>query len=61
MRRDLLENERLPTELGWSKKVDPVTLGNITRMTGIVANATSLLTGTAVTSELKRRNLHGDF
>ncbi|ETS74459.1 hypothetical protein PFICI_14325 [Pestalotiopsis fici W106-1] len=53
------ENERLPSELGWSKKVDAITLEEITRMSDIVANATSLFTEAAVTTSEKRRNIHG--
>ncbi|KAF2643143.1 Cloroperoxidase, partial [Massarina eburnea CBS 473.64] len=45
--RDLMqyffENERFPTELGWTKK-DSVTLGDISHLTTLMAAATSLLT-----------------
>jgi hypothetical protein len=59
------ENERLPSELGWSKKVDAITLEQISRMSEIIANATSLFTPindtttttTTMTTE-KRRDLH---
>ena len=55
------ENERLPEELGWSKKTDEVTLTNILSVTAIVRNATSLLTGPpagAPDSPHRRRDLH---
>lgn len=55
------ENERLPNELGWTKKSDEITLVNILATTSIVRNATSLLTGgnTAEDSPHGKRNLHG--
>ncbi|KAI0175279.1 Chloroperoxidase [Pestalotiopsis sp. NC0098] len=49
------ENERLPSELGWSKKVDAVTLDQITRMSDIIANATNLQTADTTTSAAARR------
>jgi hypothetical protein len=55
------ENERLPEELGWSKKTDEVTLMDILSVTAIVRNATSLLTGSpaeAPESPHRRRDLH---
>ncbi|KAF3011310.1 hypothetical protein E8E14_001800 [Neopestalotiopsis sp. 37M] len=59
------ENERLPSELGWSKKVDAITLEQISRMSEIIANATSLFTPindttttTTTTTTEKRRDLH---
>ncbi|KAF2633041.1 Cloroperoxidase [Macroventuria anomochaeta] len=54
------ENERLPEELGWSKKNASITLQTILETTAIVRNATSLLTGgeTAPADPHKRRDLH---
>ena len=55
------ENERLPIELGWSKKADEITLQTIMGMTSVVRNATSLLTGApaaAPDSPHGRRDLH---
>lgn len=56
------ENERLPEELGWSKKTDAITLQTILGATSIVRNATNLLTGgeaeAAPADPHKRRNLH---
>ncbi|KAJ3537846.1 heme-thiolate peroxidase [Fusarium decemcellulare] len=47
VRRDFVEyffeNERLPSELGWTKKEVPVTFENVTRMGVLVSNATNLL------------------
>lgn len=55
-----IENERLPTELGWSKREELITLFNITEATAMVANATSLLTGDeTVAKEMRRDNVHG--
>ncbi|KFY06498.1 hypothetical protein V492_08000 [Pseudogymnoascus sp. VKM F-4246] len=52
------QNERLPVKLGWTKKEDPVTLEDITRITGIVGEATSLITTPAEAPAARRRNLH---
>ncbi|KFX95943.1 hypothetical protein V495_00242 [Pseudogymnoascus sp. VKM F-4514 (FW-929)] len=52
------ENERLPVELGWTKKENAVTLEDITRITGIVADATSLLTSPKEAPAARRRDLH---
>lgn len=56
----MAENERLPNELGWTKKADEVTLTNILSVTGIVRNATNLLTGPPAGPESphRRRDLH---
>lgn len=51
------ENERFPTHLGWSKTTDPITLEDITRLSGIFADASTLLTNDTTTSR-KRDNLH---
>ncbi|KAF3765124.1 Cloroperoxidase [Cryphonectria parasitica EP155] len=57
-------NERLPTELGWTKKVDEVTLDNITAQTQAIADAATLLTSSNTTTTTRRswvspRDLHG--
>ncbi|EEY23434.1 conserved hypothetical protein [Verticillium alfalfae VaMs.102] len=39
-----IQNERLPSELGWVKKQVPVTLQNILAVNEIITNATSLIT-----------------
>ncbi|KAF3356900.1 hypothetical protein VdG1_03458 [Verticillium dahliae VDG1] len=39
-----IQNERLPSELGWVKKKVPVTLQNILAVNEIITNATSLIT-----------------
>lgn len=54
----VIENERLPVELGWTKKENAVTLEDITRITGIVADATSLLTSPKEAPAARRRDLH---
>ncbi|KAF3037277.1 hypothetical protein E8E12_008484 [Didymella heteroderae] len=53
-------NERLPIELGWSKKSNSITLETILNMTAIVRNATNLLTGGAFApvNPHRRRDLH---
>lgn len=55
------ENERLPTELGWTKKANPISLDEITRMSQLITNATSLLTGSDDSKVLKVRDLHSGF
>ena len=52
-----IEHEKLPTELGWSKKTEMVGLKDILRVTQMISNATSLLTGASTTA--KRRDFHG--
>ncbi|POS77613.1 hypothetical protein DHEL01_v204005 [Diaporthe helianthi] len=54
------EHERLPTELGWTKKEAEVTLANIIDVTNVLRNVTSLFTG-AGTPYKVRRDLHGGF
>jgi len=56
----ITENERLPEELGWTKKNASITLETIMGATAIVCNATSLLTGgaTAPAHPHRRRDLH---
>lgn len=55
----LVENERLPSELGWTKKSNPVTLEQIGRMSQLIGNATNLLTGGNAPETVDRRDLHG--
>jgi len=52
------ENERLPSELGWTRQVDVVSLDAITLMADAIDNATSLLTFTTPVVTSRRRNLH---
>jgi len=54
------ENERLPTELGWTKKEVEVNLNNILDVANVLRNATSLFTG-AGTPHKVRRDLHASF
>lgn len=56
-----VENERLPTELGWSKQVDEVSLTDILRIQGIVQNATSLITDSEAAQSHVRRDLHAPY
>ncbi|PVI01537.1 Cloroperoxidase [Periconia macrospinosa] len=48
------ENERLPTELGWSKKVDTVTLENIIAVSHAIGVATNLLTTDGTPARMAR-------
>ena len=41
-----VENERLPTELGWSKQANEVVLEQVLRISGLIANSSTLLTPT---------------
>jgi hypothetical protein len=53
------ENERLPEELGWSRRTDEVTLERTIRLTGVMAQATNLLTsGNATLVPHGKRDLH---
>ncbi|KAI4858959.1 Cloroperoxidase [Hypoxylon rubiginosum] len=53
-------NERLPTELGWSIRPGVVSLDNISKLTGIMGNATSLIT--TAQPVVSTRDLHaGSF
>ncbi|KAI1376432.1 glycosyl hydrolase family 61-domain-containing protein [Hypoxylon crocopeplum] len=49
------ENERLPTELGWSTKTTVVKLEDILRVSGAISNATSLITTDDPTNTTTRR------
>ncbi|KAJ4356150.1 uncharacterized protein N0V89_004180 [Didymosphaeria variabile] len=51
-------NERLPTEVGWTKKEHVTSLEDITKVSQAIGKATSLLTGGGETSVKARR---GDF
>ncbi|KAI1099048.1 Cloroperoxidase [Jackrogersella minutella] len=50
-------NERFPTELGWTKRTEQITLEVISHLTGIMSNASNLLT-TAEPIVSKRADLH---
>lgn len=54
------ENERLPTELGWSVKEDAVTLENILALSEMLRNATSLITDSTESPKTapRGRDLH---
>lgn len=54
-------NERLPTELGWVRKQDVVTLKDILHVAGAIKAAASLTTdsGSKLVTQQNRRNLHG--
>lgn len=56
------ENERLPEELGWTKKTEPITLTNISSVVSMIASAASLITssgsGNETTQAARRRDLH---
>ena len=60
------ENERLPTELGWTKQEQVVSLTDILKLTQIFADASSLITsdnGTSIaaSTHAKRADLHARF
>ncbi|KAI1412130.1 Cloroperoxidase [Hypoxylon sp. FL1857] len=52
------ENERFPTELGWSRRTEVITLEIISRLTGIISNASSLITPSESVVSARRRDLH---
>lgn len=53
------ENERLPVELGWIKSEKIVSLADITLLTSMIRNATSLITPSKSGAAVGRRDLHG--
>jgi hypothetical protein len=53
------ENEKLPSELGWSKQKEEIKLEDVMRMSEVIANATSLLTKGAAVVHDKRWTFHG--
>ena len=53
-----LENERLPTSLGWHRKNATVTLNDILNTVTIIRNATDLLTPEKPSDSGKRRDIH---
>ncbi|KAI0383421.1 Chloroperoxidase [Hypomontagnella monticulosa] len=54
------ENERFPSELGWSKKADPISLDQIGKMAKLVSDAANLLTDGSKpdSGASRRRDLH---
>jgi hypothetical protein len=55
------ENERLPAELGWSKKNETVTLQDILKAVEHIRNATDLITGNSAGAKVsahRTRELH---
>ncbi|KAI0101413.1 Cloroperoxidase [Hypoxylon sp. NC0597] len=52
------ENERFPTELGWSRRTEVVTQEDIGRLTEIISNASSLITTAKPVVSARRRDLH---
>ncbi|KAF2189849.1 Cloroperoxidase [Zopfia rhizophila CBS 207.26] len=55
------QNERLPSELGWTKKVNPVSLEDVIGVGNLIRNATSLLTPSSAAPHAKRWDLHAGF
>ncbi|PVH69891.1 Cloroperoxidase [Cadophora sp. DSE1049] len=55
------ENERLPSELGWTKQANVVNLEDVGRLSEAIGNATSLLTTSEPAQAAKRRDLHSGF
>lgn len=53
------KNERLPSELGWTKRPHTISLDEIAATAKLVANASSLFTDGGICSKgNKRRDLH---
>ncbi|KAE8846637.1 hypothetical protein HRS9139_01204 [Pyrenophora teres f. teres] len=64
VRRSVLEfwfrNEKFPTELGWFKKTDQITLSKVQRIAGLVQNAADRLQGGNTNKRRSgMRDLHG--
>ncbi|CZR56209.1 related to chloroperoxidase [Phialocephala subalpina] len=58
------ENEKLPTELGWTKQATPINLDQVGTTSQLISNATSLITASqpaAAQAVLSRRNLVRDL
>jgi len=57
---DSIENERLPFELGWSRKVGSIGIQDILDLTGVMSRALYLTTGgnDTTTAAHLRRGLH---
>ncbi|KAF3067287.1 putative sterigmatocystin biosynthesis peroxidase stcC [Daldinia childiae] len=53
------QNERLPTELGWSTRSEVITNDIISRLTQAISNASSLITPSGAVVSTRRRDLHG--
>ncbi|KAJ9137853.1 Cloroperoxidase [Pleurostoma richardsiae] len=51
------ENERFPTELGWSRKTSVVSLEDVNGVAQMISNATNLITPSSTTTA-RRRDLH---
>lgn len=66
MSKDLVtyffENERLPEELGWTKKSEPITQEKILSVVSMIASAASLITDSGSvngnTGTARRRDSH---
>jgi hypothetical protein len=54
----IVENERLPNELGWHKKNATVTLRDILNTVTLIRNATDLITPEELTSAFRQRDMH---
>ncbi|KAL3425447.1 hypothetical protein PVAG01_02238 [Phlyctema vagabunda] len=63
VKRDLVEyffeNERLPTELGWTKKEAQVNVEDVLRISQLLTNSSTLLTGGEAAHAETRRDFHG--
>jgi hypothetical protein len=57
----VIENEKLPSELGWTKQANVVNLEDVARMAQIINNATSLITPSIPVQAKRRRDLHFGF
>ncbi|KAL4864993.1 hypothetical protein BDV12DRAFT_188485 [Aspergillus spectabilis] len=60
------ENERLPTELGWTRKLEVVSVEDVLKVSGLISEATSLITGEGSGDhesggEKRRPDLHAGF
>jgi hypothetical protein len=51
-------NERLPTELGWSRKEHVMSVEDIMSVSAAIGKATSLFTGSAESAKLRRGDFH---
>ncbi|PLB46088.1 Cloroperoxidase [Aspergillus steynii IBT 23096] len=55
------ENERLPFTLGWARSGEVISQGDIAKVSEMIRNATSLLTGDKTAKARQARDLHSSF
>jgi hypothetical protein len=57
----MLENERFPIELGWTRQPDIVNQEDVLKLSQAISDATSLLTSSKPVHATRHRDLHSGF